>query len=669
MNSPKRRRMSYFYRQFLVVVGVNVLPLFIMSGVLYWNFIADYKANLESQMKTKISVLADASASSIMFEDRQTAINLLLSLKQHDATRYGQIYDVNMELFAEYRRSGQEVDVPYEDFKSDMFFVDDNIYVSKAIVNYGERLGVIVLSADTTSLQTQKKRYFILLSLVLCFNLLLLFILNSQVQRRLTAPIRELVKLVRDVAINKSYQKRTTSQRDDEVGDLGRGINAMLDTIEAHESELFQRANYDELTHLPNRHLLMERLSHGIRGAIRRKGPLALMFLDLDRFKIINDSLGHRIGDELLVKVANKLSNTLRDSDSISRWGGDEFVILLEDIKEIENIKVIVEKIISELTLPVEVDGHRLYVTTSIGIAIFPKDGNDGLSLLKHADISMYRAKSKGPGQYAYFDQEMLKDSVQRLSLENEVHKAIENKDFFLMYQPQLDTFSGKIVGFEALIRWKIDGKLISPSEFLPLMEEVGLMYELSLWVLGQACKQNMIWQREGLPHVSIAVNLPPSFFVHPNCTKDIDLILRDTGLAAKYLEVEITENTFIDSRMVVVNALDSLRATGMTITIDDFGTGYSCLSYLKDLPVGTLKIDGSFIIGLGENRVNEGIVQSIILLGKNLGMKVVAECVETVAQLHMLENMKCDVIQGYICSKPLTAAAAGNYLASNNFN
>ena len=615
-------------------------------------------------MNSKINLLAATSRSALIFNDNEAGNVLLSSLKKYKATRYVQIYNTDMELFAEYKRVGQVIDVPVEDYKNNAFFKNENVYLSQRIMMGDDYLGVIVLSADTKSLNVQKNNYLLISSSVLFASLIMAFILNWQLQKRLTAPILELINLVGYIAENKSYHKRLDTHRGDEIGELILGVNTMLDTIETHERQLFQRANYDELTQLPNRHLLMERLSHGIHAAKRSKTEIALLFLDLDRFKIINDSLGHRIGDELLVQVAAKLSNTLRKSDSISRWGGDEFVILLENVEGVFHIEHIIKKIILELCRPMVVEDHLLHVSTSIGVARFPKDGKDSLSLLKHADISMYKAKEKGLGKHEYFERGMLNDSVQRLTMEMQVHKALENKDFFLVYQPQVAVESECIIGFEALIRWNLNGRFVPPTEFLPVIEEVGLMYELSLWILAQACKQNKMWQRAGFSPVTVAVNLSASFIMHPDCVENIQSTLTDTGLAPKYLEIELTENTFINSRITAVSVLRTLQAIGINIAIDDFGTGYSCMSYLKDLPIGTLKIDGSFITGLGQSQANEGIVQSIITLGKSLDMMIVAECVETEQQRSILQSMQCDIIQGYLFSPPLIVDDAASYLA-----
>ncbi len=667
MTILQKIKVNFFYKQLFAVMGINVLPLLIMSALLYTNFIADYKNNLIEVVNSKVTLLAATSRSALVFNDSDAVTTLLASLKEYNATRYVQIYDRDMQLFAEYKRPGQVIDMPVEDYKDKAFFKNDNIYLLQRIVMGDDYLGVIVLSADTNSLVVQKKNYVLIASLVLFISLIMTFVLNWQLQSRLTAPIRALIGLVGYVAENKRYHKRLDSNRDDEIGDLILGVNTMLDTIETHKTQLFQRANYDELTELPNRHLLMERLSHGIHAAERNKTEIALLFLDLDRFKIINDSLGHRVGDELLVQVAAKLSKTMRRSDSISRWGGDEFVILIENVEQALDVEHIIEKIILELNRPMTVGEHLLHVSTSIGVAFFPKDGKDSLSLLKHADISMYKAKAKGPGKYEYFNSNMLNDSVQRLTMEVQVHKALENKDFFLVYQPQVAVNSECIVGFEALIRWNLNGRFVPPDEFLPVIEEVGLMYELTLWILAQACKQNASWQKAGLLPVTVAVNFPASFIMHPDCVKNIQSILSDSGLAPKYLEIELTENTFINSRVTAVSVLRILQDIGINIAIDDFGTGYSCMSYLKDLPIGTLKIDGSFITGLGQSQPNEGIVQSIITLGKSLDMMIVAECVETEQQRCILQRMKCDIIQGYLFSTPLAVDAAASFLANSN--
>ena len=663
MTPTKKTKIGFFGKQLFGAVVINIITLLIMSALFYSNFINDYKNNLMESMASKVNLLADSSVSALLFDDQQSAKDILFTLEQNPSIRYAQIYDRNNQLFAEFTRPGQIIDNIPHDPSNTAFFKGNNFYSLRQIIKDNEFLGVILISANTDTLAVQKKKYILTAGILLLSSFLLACIFNWKLQQKLSAPIKDLINLVVYVAKYKLYHKRLDNKSADEVGDLILGVNAMLDTIQINESQLYERANYDELTKLPNRHLFMERLSQAIKNADRNKTEIAVLFLDLDRFKIINDSLGHSVGDQLLVQVTAKILPTVRLSDTVCRWGGDEFVLLLDNINQSENIQFVIEKIIKVLSSPNIIGNHSLHVSTSIGIACYPNDGRDAMSLLKHADISMYKAKAEGPGKFKYFNSSMLDGSVKRLTLELKVRKAFEENEFFLVYQPQLSGKTKTLVGFEALIRWKCDGKFISPEEFLPIIEEIGLMYDLSLWVLKQACEQNVSWQRAGLKPISVAVNLPASFILRPESMEKVLEIITVTGLAPEYLEVELTENTFLDARENAVLVLNSLVDLGVSVALDDFGTGYSCLAYLQYIPVKKLKIDGAFIKELGRNEANEAIVQSIIMLGKGLKMSIVAECVETEEQLSILRDMDCDVIQGYLFSKPLIADEATNFI------
>ena len=663
MTPTKKTKIGFFGKQLFGAVVINIITLLIMSALFYSNFINDYKNNLMESMASKVNLLADSSVSALLFDDQQSAKDILFTLEQNPSIRYAQIYDRNNQLFAEFTRPGQIIDNIPHDPSNTAFFKGNNFYSLRQIIKDNEFLGVILISANTDTLAVQKKKYILTAGILLLSSFLLACIFNWKLQQKLSAPIKDLINLVVYVAKYKRYHKRLDNKSADEVGDLILGVNAMLDTIQINESQLYERANYDELTKLPNRHLFMERLSQAIKNADRNKTEIAVLFLDLDRFKIINDSLGHSVGDQLLVQVTAKILPTVRLSDTVCRWGGDEFVLLLNNINQSENIQFVIEKIIKVLSSPNIIGNHSLHVSTSIGIACYPNDGRDAMSLLKHADISMYKAKAEGPGKFKYFNSSMLDGSVKRLTLELKVRKAFEENEFFLVYQPQLSGKTKTLVGFEALIRWKCDGKFISPEEFLPIIEEIGLMYDLSLWVLKQASEQNVSWQRAGLKPISVAVNLPASFILRPESMEKVLEIITVTGLAPEYLEVELTENTFLDARENAVLVLNSLVDLGVSVALDDFGTGYSCLAYLQYIPVKKLKIDGVFIKELGRNEANEAIVQSIIMLGKGLKMSIVAECVETEEQLSILRDMDCDVIQGYLFSKPLIADEATNFI------
>ncbi|MFQ3197031.1 MAG: diguanylate cyclase (GGDEF)-like protein [Paraglaciecola sp.] len=695
-NNTKPR--SFFRKQFWLIVGINMLTLAFASGLLYSNFVSDYTDNLINITRTKGLLLSSVSHSALLFNDTRAATENLAFLKHYPATRYAQIFDTNHQLFAEYMRKDQVV-LPVEALSFGASFSNNNMYWYASIDLDEQILGYILISTDTESLQAQQKRYALIIILVYIVSLLLAYILNLHMQKRLTTPISQLINLVSNVAQKREYNKRLTLNRNDELGDLFRGINLMLDTIEQHKiqlqadsnrlenvvklrtkqlqqhsdqlesvvkirtEQLYNRANYDALTQLPNRHLLTDRLSHGIIKAQRSSSMLVLMFLDLNRFKVINDSLGHLVGDQLLSHVANKLTGVIRGADSVARWGGDEFVLLLENITSLADIEKIADQVVKSLNSPILIDIHELHISASIGIAIYPQDGGDPMSLLKHADISMYKSKEKGLGQYCFFHPDMLVQSVERLSLENQLRTAVEKQQFFLVYQPQICAISGKVIGMEALIRWQNGSAVISPLVFLPLVEEIGLMHHITQWVLNEACQQNWYWQQAGLPKIRVAVNFPVSALLHKKCVEDIQNALKTSGLEAQYLEIEITEDSFISSTEKAIRVLQQLQNLNINIAIDDFGTGYSSLSYLRDLPVNALKIDGSFIQGLGESQANDGIVQSIITLGKSLNLLVVGECVEDQAQFDILAKMQCDVIQGYFFSRPLSANDMAGYL------
>lgn len=678
---PVAPKLSFFRKQLYVVIAVNFLSLAVAGGLLYTSFLDDYQDNLHDTMSSKLSMLSASSASSLLFDDSRSANNILASLSESPDTRFALIVDANARPFAQYRRGSLQIDIDVATLQPGHYYLQGNFYLYQPIELDGELLGYILLSADTAGLERQKHRYTRIIIVVFALSLLLAYTLNSRLQKRMIRPVNRLIELVDWVAKNRKYHRRMEHQQQDEIGRLMTGVNSMLDTIETHEKQLqdnserleslvalrteqlFQRANYDALTQLPNRHLLIDRLNHGIDNADREKSSLALMFLDLDRFKVINDSLGHSVGDLLLVEVAKNLSKLVDKADSICRWGGDEFVVLVEHQHGRSGVELLAQQVLNQFIDPVNIAGHQLHVSTSIGIAMYPDDGADSMTLLKHADISMYQAKDKGPGQYCFFDNSMLNESVQRLSMESRVRHAIENQHFHLVYQPQICLSSNTLCGMEALIRWQDGDAFTPPNEFLPVVEEIGQMNALSDWVMREACRQAAQWQEDGCPSVPVAVNLTAGYFVQPNCVEKIEALLEEFGLPPKVLEIEITENTFVASTDSVFQTLQDIKELGVGIAIDDFGTGYSCMSYLRDLPVSKLKIDGTFVRQLGDNAVNDGIIEAIITLGRSLGMTLVAECIETEQHMQALRRLRCDMAQGYLFSKPLNPNAARAFM------
>ena len=432
------------------------------------------------------------------------------------------------------------------------------------------------------------------------------------------------------------------------------------------EDRLQFMANHDTLTKLPNRALLQERIEHALRVAQRNRTQIGIFFIDLDRFKVINDTLGHHAGDMLLQETAIRLRECLRDSDTIARQGGDEFVVLLENFGDEELfLSSVARKIMAALNLPFTLLGQELFISASIGISIYPRDGTDTQTLLKNADIAMYRSKEQGKNTFQFYASESNVHSFERLALENSLRKALERKEFVLYYQPKVDLKSGMIVGAEALMRWNHpDLGMVPPSQFIPLAEETGLIVPMGDWVLHEACMQSRAWQEEGLPLINMGVNLSGGQFRSENLSHTIASALAQSGLQPEYLELEITESMIMHNPERAVTILQGFRDMGMQTSIDDFGTGYSSLGYLKRFPVTSLKIDRSFVQDIPDDQDDVAITRAIIALAHSLNMAVVAEGVETQEQLQFLRSQNCEQIQGYLFSKPVSAEDFANLLS-----
>lgn len=439
------------------------------------------------------------------------------------------------------------------------------------------------------------------------------------------------------------------------------------------EKELIKQATYDRLTGLPNRALFIDRIKQSILFAERNKLHVAILFADLDSFKYINDSLGYDVGDELLKLFAGRLKKALRKGDSIvrlrsemeigtaARFGGDEFVILLLlNNSDINDVTTIINRLLSILNQPYHVTHHELTLTISVGISIYPKDGDNPVTLIKNADIAMSRAKSKGKGSIEFFTDEMSGKLNVRLEFENHLRHALENNELFLNYQPLLDLKTKEIVSLEALMRWKHPTLgIIPPAEFIPIAEESNLIIPMGTWALKTACMQNKLWQNSGLPKVSISINVSGQQFKKDDFIEIIKNILQETELEGDYLELELTESTLFIDVNEITHKIQELKNLGVRVNLDDFGTGYSSLSYINQFPIDKLKIDQSFIQGLSRNSESKIIIQAIMMIAKSFHMKVVAEGIETREQLDILRELKIDEVQGFYLSKPMSAADA----------
>lgn len=530
-------------------------------------------------------------------------------------------------------------------------------------------------------------------ALGILFSILMVWLLRILIVKRL----EKLDKEVAHISANNAIDKRVDTTGQDELSSVSVEINHMLEIIQSSHQQLEQRvqartqelqktniqlqqeiserksverelilhkehlvrlAHYDNLTTLPNRVFFNEILNKAISHAKRHQKVLAVIFIDLDRFKNINDALGHPFGDLVLKEIGNRFAGLLRAGDILARLGGDEFIILLNDIGHPKFAGPVAEKVLLACSQPVKIESHEFFLTASIGISIYPDDGDSLEHLQKNADMAMYKSKRAGGGVYQYYTHEMDAAAHEHIKLEAELRKAIQHHEFVLFFQPQLSLKDGTIKRVEALIRWEHpELGLVPPMKFIPLAEETGLIMQIGEWALHEACRIGKQWQDDGYDPITIAVNISPKQFRHQDVVQIVSDSLNKSRLNPKYLEVEITETAVMDNVDEAINKLNKINEMGVLISVDDFGTGYTSISYLRQFPVSVLKIDQTFIKGIPLNQNDIAITSAVIALGHNLGLEVVAEGVETAEQMQFLTEHHCDLIQGYFLSRPLPAS------------
>ncbi len=457
----------------------------------------------------------------------------------------------------------------------------------------------------------------------------------------------------------------------DESGQVIRYIGIFSDITEKKltEDRIYHLAHYDVITDLPNRALFMERLGQALLQAERRGCSLAVLFLDLDGFKLVNDTLGHPAGDQILQQVAGRLRQQVRKGDTVARLGGDEFILLLNELHHKDDVVTIAELLLEELARPYQVDGQEVNMSASIGISVFPGDGADADLLIKHADTAMYRAKAQGKNTYRFFKAEMNRAAMEYMNLHGRLRRALlDMREFELYYQPQFDLQTGQVYGVEALLRWRSGGEFIPPGQFIPVAEESGLIVPLGEWVLREACAQLRCWRDEGVT-LQVAVNLSGRQFRDPGLDDAIGRAIEQAGIEPRFLEVEITESFAMEDPDRTLQVLNRLKHMGVEVSIDDFGVAYSSLSQLKRFPIDRLKLDQSFVRDIPGDRDDAAIASAIIAMGRQLGLRVIAEGVETLEQLQFLRAEVCDEVQGYLFSQPLPAAECGRRLRRGLFS
>ncbi len=452
--------------------------------------------------------------------------------------------------------------------------------------------------------------------------------------------------------------------QDERYAGVVHGHDLLHEITQRKQAELHYLAHYDALTRIPNRMLFSDRLNQACREASRNDGEVALLFIDVDRFKQVNDSLGHRFGDALLVAIAGRLLDCARDCDTVARLGGDEFAVLMESIQGAADAEALAWRLVESMRQPFQILDREVTVSISIGIAVYPRDDGQVDILLSKADAAMYEVKVSGRNGYRQFSAATTSFSLERSSLEAELKQALVNDEFVLCYQPQFDLASGQVVGVEALIRWIHPSRgLLNPGGFIGIAEESGLIVQIGDWVVAEACRQHRAWLRQGLPALRLAVNISPLQFRQPDFIQRISRLMSETCVDPSFLEFELTESTLMHDASLVLDMLGELQAIGVHLSLDDFGTGYSSLGYLNRYPIERLKIDQSFVRNIDRMPINQSIIRSIVALAKSLSLQVVAEGVETEAELALMRTFQCDEVQGYLCARPMPAAAFSEWL------
>lgn len=636
------------------------------------------REQMKERMRAQATIIGNNSVAALMFNDEQSAAKTLATLESESDIVGAVLFTAGGMSFAHYRRDVTNGENMQLESAGDL---SGRIFVQAPIRYDGEVIGSIQLIADNSGwLQQQLFRLGTVFGLFI-ISLVVALLFAQRLQRVVTEPVLALAGTARRISKRRDYSLRAEKLSRDEIGVLVDDFNEMLNQIQVRDAELQKnhahleekvlsrtaeleelaskfehQAYHDALTGLANRITFEQRLKEAISQAKRNQTELVVLFFDLDRFKRINDTLGHTVGDKLLVNVSKRLRSTLRGSDTLARFGGDEFAVLMLDAHQ-ESAGDVACKLLAAVNEPMLVDGHNLHVSTSIGISAYPHDGDNVEDLLKNADTAMYRSKDKGGRQFTFFASEMNARVERRLLLENKLRQAIDGSLLYLAYQPKWDTASGALVGVEALVRWRDEAEgNISPAEFIPLAEECGLIHDIDLWVLEEACREILALKQQCGSELQLSVNFSPSHFIRFDICEEVSSVLRRTHFPGHDLELEITENLVGPDVVDISSKIHAIRDLGVEISIDDFGTAYSSLSRLKQLPLNTLKIDKSFIQDLEEDPDDKTLVRTIIAMAHNLNMKVVAEGVETQAQYDFVREHQCDMVQGYLLGKPISA-------------
>ena len=671
MDTIKKRKWSIQNKFIIINISVVIITL-IFAGTMA--VISEYKNQrdyfLES-IQVQAKIIANNSIAVLVFNDKKGAKQILQAFTVSQDIETAVIYDDTGRIFTRYLKNSDSslTDKSNNTVTHSFETSEDFIEINEPITFENEKIGNLYIQASTSRIYSDIINYLIYTVFIATICLIFASLLLYKLSKNITHPLLKLTNLMQKVIKDNDYTIRISNQSEDEIGILSEGFNKMLAYIQVNDErlahELAERykteehldklAYYDVTTNLPNRHFFHKQLDSAVQRAISTEQKMVLLFLDLDNFKKVNDTAGHKTGDLLLKEASSRLASALRQNDYMCRIGGDEFAIIIENVKDLKAISIVTKKCIESLSSPFELDGKIFFIGVSIGISICPDDTITSNDLLINADMAMYEAKTRGKNNYQYFNSEMNRKHSYKFQIENDLRDAISKDEMELFYQPQISSENDKVIGFEALMRWPHPDKgYIPPDVFIPIAEKTGLILPLGKWLIETACQHANELIGSDLKDFTIAMNISGIQIRDKSFIKNITDALNQSGLDPKYLEIELTESTLMDDSQLVIEKVNELRKLGIKIAIDDFGTGFSSMSYLKSFPVSKLKIDKGFITGLPDSSEDTAIVRAIIAMSHGLNINVIAEGVERLDQINILKVYNCDMFQGFYYAKPL---------------
>ena len=622
------------------------------------------------------NILAGNIAPSIISEDVLAISNILASVEYNNKIHQTFALDNSWKLLGAFHKGSdfvrQRKIIPIIRENRNLWH-DGFFYSVVPILNDDIQIGHLVVVASLDDFYTRMSQYAFVIVFIFIVATYITSKFRESLQNSILQPIAKLDKVTTEIIKTKNLEHDIPSFNSDEIGDLAKNFKHMLGELNNYHIELNKQKNalsyqasYDSLTHLPNRALFHDRLKQSIYKSSRNGEKFALFFIDLDKFKDVNDTYGHEYGDKLLVKVSKRLSSVLREDDTLARLGGDEFIVIMNNLREFHSASVLAQKIIDILEVPLEVEGEEIFISCSIGISLYPQDSRDKHELLKFADIAMYRSKNDGRATYHFYVEEMTQEVMMRSNMQSRIRNALDQKEFVVYYQPQYNIENEKLIGLEALVRWQDKQRgLLSPDKFIPFAEEFGMVVGINRQVMHMAMSQATAWHSKGLYFGRLSINISIEQIEDKNFVGLVQSLLHSTKCNPNWITLELTEGQIMKDPKTAIAILEQLNSLGIMIAVDDFGTGYSSLSYLKHLPIGELKIDRSFIMDIPQNEDDMAIVDAIIAIAKSLKLDLIAEGVETEEQKEFLLSQGCKRVQGYLYARPVPAEEVTKLLGS----